>query len=116
MHARWQSWIQALRKPFRDDQLLGDLLELHIRLKSLYPESLSVRPGVESMEKTTHLQELLQERDTVRPFVHIVERIQALFHLLHILLKLWIRRIGLLDYSFTTPLVRNPIHIPKQYT
>ena len=117
MHARWQSWVQALRKPFGNNQFLGYLLELHIRLKGLYTQSHSAFDLVFQTEQTADLQELLQERDTVRPFVHIVERIQTLLHLLHILLKLWVRGIGLLDDSYSTPLVRNPIRISNpQYT
>ena len=41
-----------------------------------------------------HLQQLLQERDEVRPFVNVVKRTQALLHLLCVLLVLRIRRIA----------------------
>lgn len=38
-----------------------------------------------------YLQQLLEERDEVRPFVHVVKRAQALLHLLGVLLVLRIR-------------------------
>ena len=48
-----------------------------------------------------HLQQLLQERDEVRPFVNVVKRTQALLHLLGVLLVLRIRGIprGRRSYS-----------------
>lgn len=47
----------------------------------------------------TYLQELLQKRDAICPLVHIIEGIQASFHLLRVLLVLGIRCESLLRDS-----------------
>ena len=49
--------------------------------------------------RQAHLEQLLQKRNTIRPFMHVVKRVEALLHLLRILLVLWIRRVGLLSYG-----------------
>lgn len=48
---------------------------------------------------TTHLQQLLQKRNAIRPFVYVVKRVEALFDLLRVLFVLWVGRVGLLSGS-----------------
>ena len=38
----------------------------------------------------THLEQHLQERDEVRPFVHVIKRVEALLDLLGVFLVLWV--------------------------
>jgi hypothetical protein len=51
--------------------------------------------------KRTHLEQLLQERDTIRPLVHIVERIKTPLHLLRIFFVFGVRGECLLGGSYT---------------
>ena len=41
-----------------------------------------------------YFQQLLQERDEVCPFLHIIEGVEAFVHLLRVLLELWIGCVG----------------------
>lgn len=91
MHAGWQRRIKALSKAFGHDKFTGNLLELHVRLERLQHVYEAVDTNTRS--STTYLQKLFQKRDTVRPFMYVVEGVQTLLYLLRILLKLRVRRI-----------------------
>ena len=42
----------------------------------------------------TYLEQYLQERDEVCPFLHIIEGVEAFVHLLRVFLELWIGCVG----------------------
>lgn len=101
MNSRWQRRIQALCKPFRYDQFARNLLELHIRLKRLFVYNRSISAIAPTARKrSTHLEQLLQERYKIRPFLDIVKRVQTPLHLLRVFLVFWVGRVVLHQQSW----------------
>lgn len=89
VHTSRQGRVEALSQSFSYDQFPWDLLELHVRLKRLYAHHVSLSLAHER-SLDTHLEQLLEKRDAVCPFVDIVEGVEALVDLLGVLLVLWV--------------------------